>query len=79
MTTAKTWLRAIRASLDQTQQEAADRCGVSGHTWHRWEAHNLIPTLTQAVQISIWAGVSVDEVAERFGLDLGAEAEVSHA
>ena len=51
MTTARVWLRAIRASLDQTQQEAAELCGVSSHTWHRWEAHNLIPTLTQAVQI----------------------------
>jgi hypothetical protein len=49
---------------------------VSLHTFHRWEAHNLIPTLGQAVEIARWADVTVDEVAERFGLDLGAEAEV---
>ena len=40
------------------------------------EAHNLIPTLAQAVEIARWAEVTVDEVAERFGFDLGGEAEV---
>lgn len=76
MTTAKTWLKATRAQHDETQHDAATRCGVSLHTFHRWEAHNLIPTLAQAVEIARWADVTVDEVAERFGFDLGAEAEV---
>lgn len=76
MTTAKTWLKATRAQRDETQHDAAKRCGVSLHTFHRWEAHNLIPTLAQAVEIARWADVTVDEVAERFGFDLGGEAEV---
>ena len=76
MTTARIWLRARRAELEQTQQEAAKDCAVSVQTWHRWETHNLIPTLAQAVEIARWAEVTVDEVAERFGFDLGAEAEV---
>jgi len=51
MTTARIWLRARRAELEQTQQEAAKDCAVSVQTWHRWETHNLIPTLAQAVEI----------------------------
>lgn len=68
---ARIWLRTVRASLDQTQSQAAAAVGVSRHTFARWESGTLQPYLEQAVELAKWASAPLDEVAEAFGFELG--------
>ena len=58
----KSTLRAIRASLDLTQQELADRLGVSFATVNRWEAGTTKPQkAAQEAITALAAEANVDE------------------
>ncbi|WP_141455200.1 N-6 DNA methylase [Pseudoxanthomonas sp. z9] len=60
-------LRAIRAKLDLTQEQLADRLGVSFATVNRWEGGTSKPQRAQAAAIAAlaWeAGVEEGEAAE---------------
>lgn len=57
-------LRAIRASLDLTQEQLAERLGVSFATVNRWEGGTNIPQKAARIAIdalAIEAGVDIDE------------------
>lgn len=58
-----TLLQAIRASLDLTQAELADRLGVSFATVNRWEGGSNKPQKAQLAKITA--------LAEEAGVDLG--------
>lgn len=62
------FLRVHRALHDLTQSEAAAAVDVSRHTWARWEGGEILPSLEQAVALSVWAGVALEDVADAFGL-----------
>jgi DNA-binding XRE family transcriptional regulator len=76
---SRIWLRTVRASLDQTQAQAASAVGVSRHTFARWESGTLSPDLEQAVELALWAGKPLDDVAAAFGFDLGGETVAEEA
>lgn len=60
-------LRAIRAKLDLTQEQLADRLGVSFATVNRWEGGTSKPQRAQAAAIAalaLEAGVEEGEAAE---------------
>ncbi|MBD9379427.1 N-6 DNA methylase [Pseudoxanthomonas sp. PXM04] len=60
-------LRAIRAKLDLTQEQLADRLGVSFATVNRWEGETSKPQRAQASAIAalaLEAGVEEGEAAE---------------
>lgn len=66
-TTADT-LRAIRARLDLTQEQLAERIGVSFATVNRWEGGANVPQKAAQVTIAALAaeaGVEIDESSER--------------
>ncbi len=66
---AATTLRAIRASLDLTQQQLADRLGVSVATVNRWEGAANMPQKA--------ARTAIAALAAEAGVDAGASAESS--
>ncbi|HEX8717219.1 MAG TPA: helix-turn-helix domain-containing protein, partial [Gemmatimonadaceae bacterium] len=59
-------LRAVRAKLDLTQEQLADRLGVSFATVNRWEGGTSAPqkaALTAIVALAHEAGVETDDPA----------------
>ena len=59
-------LRAIRASLDLTQQQLADRLGVSFTTVNRWEGGVTAPQRA--------ARIAINALADEAGIDVVASA-----
>ena len=59
-------LRAIRASLDLTQQQLADRLGVSFTTVNRWEGGVTAPQRA--------ARIAINALADEAGIDMAASA-----
>ena len=57
-------LRAIRASLDLTQQQLADRLGVSFATVNRWEGGVTAPQRA--------ARIAINALADEAGVDTAA-------
>ena len=75
----KEWLTLLRQRLGGiSSKELGALVGASRMTAHRW--HNPrpdrpgTPTLVQAVQLAALAGVSLEEVASNFGMDLAKDA-----
>ena len=70
-------LRAIRASLDLTQQQLADRLGVSFTTVNRWEGGVTAPQRAARIAISALAAEAGIDVAEAAADDTEAAAQVT--
>lgn len=67
-----TFLRELRLEHDWTQQQLADRIGVSNRSVSRWETGSTMPDLSLLVMLSELYGISVDEIldGERKGDDM---------
>ena len=70
-------LRAIRASLDLTQQQLADRLGVSFTTVNRWEGGVTAPQRAARIAINALAAEAGIDVAESAADDAEAAAQVT--
>ena len=70
-------LRAIRASLDLTQQQLADRLGVSFTTVNRWEGGVTAPQRAARIAIHALAGEAGIDIAEAAADDTEAAAQVT--
>ena len=70
-------LRAIRASLDLTQQQLADRLGVSFTTVNRWEGGVTAPQRAARIAINALAAEAGIDVAEAAADDTEAAAQVT--
>ena len=64
MDTMKTgsYLAALRKDAGMTQQEAADRLGVSNKTISKWENGGGLPDITVLPALAELYGVTVDEI-----------------
>ena len=70
-------LRAIRASLDLTQQQLADRLGVSFTTINRWEGGVTAPQRAARIAINALAAEAGIDVAEAAVEETEAAAQVT--
>ena len=70
-------LRAIRASLDLTQQQLADRLGVSFTTVNRWEGGVTVPQRAARIAINALAAEAGIDVAEAAVEETEAAAQVT--
>ena len=70
-------LRTIRASLDLTQQQLADRLGVSFTTVNRWEGGVTAPQRAARIAINALAAEAGIDVAEFAADDAEAAAQVT--
>ena len=70
-------LRTIRASLDLTQQQLADRLGVSFTTVNRWEGGVTAPQRAACIAINALAAEAGIDVAEFAADDAEAAAQVT--
>ena len=70
-------LRTIRASLDLTQQQLADRLGVSFTTVNRWEGGVTAPQRAARIAINALAAEAGIDVAESVADDAEAAAQVT--
>ena len=70
-------LRTIRASLDLTQQQLADRLGVSFTTVNRWEGGVTAPQRAARIAINALAAEAGIDVAEAAADDTDAAAQVT--
>ena len=70
-------LRTIRASLDLTQQQLADRLGVSFTTVNRWEGGVTAPQRAARIAINALAAEAGIDVAESAADDAEAAAQVT--
>ena len=70
-------LRTIRASLDLTQQQLADRLGVSFTTVNRWEDGVTAPQRAARIAINALAAEAGIDVAESAADDAEAAAQVT--
>ena len=70
-------LRTIRASLDLTQQQLADRLGVSFTTVNRWEGGVTAPQRAARIAINALAAEAGIDVAEAAADDAEAAAQVT--
>lgn len=58
----KNTIRVERAKLDITQQQLAEKVGVSRQTINSIEAEKYIPSTSLALKISIFFNTSVNEI-----------------
>ena len=70
-------LRTLRASLDLTQQQLADRLGVSFTTVNRWEGGVTAPQRAARIAINALAAEAGIDVAESAADDAEAAAQVT--
>ena len=70
-------LRAIRASLDLTQQQLADRLGVSFTTVNRWEGGVTAPQRAARIAINALADEAGIDIAESASDDTESAAQVT--
>ena len=68
MDTMKTgaYLAALRKNANMTQQDVADRLGVSNKTISKWESGGGFPDIVILPALAELYGVSADELLERF-------------
>jgi transcriptional regulator with XRE-family HTH domain len=65
--------RAARTSLKLTQEDAAERIGVSAEFYARIERGNALPSVPTLARISTSLGVSADNLLGRVAADAGAQ------
>jgi transcriptional regulator with XRE-family HTH domain len=58
-------LKKIREAKGHTQEQMAQRFGVSVMTWRRYEQGKTEPTWEKAEAIADYLGVTLDEIAGR--------------
>lgn len=53
-------MKALRARIDLTQQEVAERVGVDRLTYGKWENYQTYPDAIQLIKLSQIFGCSLD-------------------
>ena len=74
------FLATLRKANGYTQQEVADRLGISNRTLSGWECNNVLPDILLLPALSELYGVTVDEIlagerSERNEVELTAKSE----
>ena len=58
-------LANLRASYDMTQEELAEKIGVSRQAVTKWEASESVPELPKLIQLADFFGISLDKLVGR--------------
>lgn len=58
------FLKQLRREKNMTQEQFAERMGVSGRTVSRWETGSNMPDLDILIQIADYYGVEIKEILE---------------
>ena len=70
------FLKALRKEKNLTQEQAADRLGVSGRTISRWETGAYMPDISLLVDIAEMYGVDVRDIIDGERKDINMNSEV---
>ena len=58
-------LANLRTSYDMTQEELAEKIGVSRQAVTKWEASESVPELPKLIQLADFFGISLDKLVGR--------------
>lgn len=53
-----------RIEMGLTQEQAAERCGVTTRDYQAWEQKSSLPGLSNALRIRVAMGLSLDDLAD---------------
>lgn len=53
-----------RIEMGITQEQAAERCGVTTRDYQTWEQESSLPGLPNALRIRVAMGLSLDDLAD---------------
>jgi len=68
------FLRVLRKTKNETQEQSAKSCGVTRTAFISWEHGGSLPTSDKVRGIAAWAGVTTDEITRVIEMSAAAPA-----